>query len=46
MWIIHYRGYTQGAWRTLTKIVQADTAQEAKKNADLWQKLIIKIERI
>jgi hypothetical protein len=46
MWKVHYRAYTQGAWRITSKIVEADSLSQAWIKADLWQKLIIKIERI
>lgn len=46
MWKIHYRAYTQGQWRKLSKIVEADSSAQAKVKADIWEKLIIKIERI
>ena len=46
MWIIHYRVYTQGAWRKTSKTVEADSLSQAKIKADIWEKLIIKIERI
>jgi len=46
MWIIHYRVYTQGAWRRTSKTVKADSLSQAKYGSDLWEGLIIKIERI
>lgn len=46
MWRIHYRAYTQGQWRKLNKIVKADSSAQAKVKADIWEGLIIKIERI
>ena len=46
MWIIHYRVYTQGQWRKLSKIVEAESMTQAKVKADIWEGLIIKIERI
>lgn len=46
MWIIHYRVYTQGAWRRFKKTVKAESITQAKEKADIWEGLIIKIERI
>jgi hypothetical protein len=46
MWIIHYRVYTQGAWRRTSKTVKADSSAQAKVKADIWEGLIIKVERI
>jgi len=46
MWKIHYRAYTQGQWRKLSKNVEADSSAQARVKADIWEGLIIKIERI
>jgi len=46
MWTIHYRGYMGGAWRILKKTVQADSEWEARRMSNLWEKLIIKIEKV
>ena len=45
MWIIHYRVYTQGAWRKTNKTVEADSLSQAKVKADIFAGLIIKIEK-
>jgi hypothetical protein len=46
MWKVHYRAFTQGQWRKLNKTVEADSLSQAKVKADIWEGLIIKIERI
>lgn len=46
MWKVHYRAFTQGQWKRLNKIVEADSYAQAKVRADIWEGLIIKIERL
>jgi hypothetical protein len=46
MWTVHYLAFTQGQWRKLSKTVEAESMTQAKVKADIWEKLIIKIERI
>jgi len=46
MWKIRYRGYIGGAWRILEKNVKADSEWDARRMSNLWEKLIIKIERV
>ena len=46
MWKIHYRAFTQGQWRITSKNVEADSSAQARVKADIWEGLIIKVERI
>jgi len=46
MWTVHYRVYTQGAWRITSKIIKADSSAQARQRADVWEGLIIKVNRI
>jgi hypothetical protein len=46
MWTVHYRVFTQGAWRITSKTVKADSLSQAKVKADIFAGLIIKIEKI
>jgi len=46
MWTVHYRVFTQGAWRRTSKIVEADSSAQARQRADIWEKLIIKVSKI
>jgi len=46
MWIVHYKVFTQGAWRRTSKIIKADSSAQARQRADIWEKLIIKVNKI
>jgi len=46
MWTVHYRVFTQGAWRRTSKIIKADSQHQARLRADVWEKLIIKVSKI
>jgi hypothetical protein len=46
MWTVHYKAYTQGQWMKFSKIVEADSSAQARQRADIWEKLIIKVNRI
>jgi hypothetical protein len=46
MWTVHYRVYTQGAWRITSKNVEADSSAQARQRADVWERLIIKVNKI
>ena len=46
MWKVRYRGYIGGAWRILEKTVKAESEWEARMMSNIWEKLIIKIERV
>jgi len=46
MWTVHYRVFTQGAWRRTSKNVEADSSAQARQRADIWEKLIIKVSKI
>jgi len=46
MWTVHYRVYTQGAWRITSKNVEADSSAQARQRTDVWEGLIIKVSKI
>jgi hypothetical protein len=40
---VYYKANLNGRWKVIWKIVNAVSEMDAKKNADLWEKLIIRV---
>ena len=40
---VYYKANLNGRWKVVWKIVNAVSEMDAKKNADLWEKLIIRV---
>jgi hypothetical protein len=45
-YIVYYKAQFNKKWKTFTKLVEANSIEDAKRKADIWEKLIIKTERV
>jgi hypothetical protein len=45
-WKVTYRAKADGKWRIMYRVLQANTQEDARRKMDLWDPLIIKVERV
>ena len=45
-WKVTYKAYAHRNWTELSKIVEANSKEDAIKKADLWEGIILKVEKL
>jgi hypothetical protein len=45
-WKVTYRAKADGKWRIMYRVLQADSKEDAIKKMDMWEPLIIQVEKI
>jgi hypothetical protein len=45
-WKVTYRAKADGKWRIMYRVLQANSKEDAIKKMDLWEPLIIQVEKV
>jgi len=43
---VTYRSKVDGKWRTMYRVLQANSQEDARRKMDLWHPLILKVEKV
>ena len=45
-WKVTYRAKADGQWRIMYRVLQANSKEDAIKKMDMWEPLIIQVEKV
>jgi hypothetical protein len=45
-WKVTYRAKADGKWRIMYRVLQANSKEDAIKKMDMWEPLIIQVEKV
>jgi hypothetical protein len=45
-WKVTYRAKADGKWRIMYRVLQANSKEDAIKKMDLWEPLIISVDKV
>ena len=45
-WKVTYRAKADGKWKIMYRVLQANSKEDAIKKMDMWEPLIIQVEKV
>jgi hypothetical protein len=45
-WKVTYRAKADGKWRIMYRVLQANSKEDAIKKMDMWEPLIIQVDKV